>query len=59
MPLDLQAKVVIEQREAMGLPPVNAGSPAEARINAEARPRAPGPEVAIVEDCTVEGPEGG
>ena len=58
MPLDPQAKAVIEQVEALGLPPVNEVSPAEARANFEARPRAPGPEVARVEDRTAPGPAG-
>ncbi len=59
MPVDLQAQVVIDQREAMGIPPLNTLSPAQARINAEARPRSPGPEVAIVDDRSIQGHEEG
>jgi acetyl esterase len=50
MPLDPQARRVLEQIATLGLPPNHLVSPAQARLNAKARPRAPGPEVAKVED---------
>ena len=56
MPLDPQAREVLDQLEAMGLPPMHTVSPEEARINGKARPRAPGPEVATVEDRSIPGP---
>ena len=56
MPLDPQAKAVLDQVASLGLPPVNEVSPIEARANFEARPRAPGPDLAKVEDRTVPGP---
>ena len=58
MPLDPQAQAVLEQTAALGLPPNHPGSPADARANGKARPRAPGPEVAKVEDRTIPGPDG-
>ncbi len=56
MPLDPQAQKVIEQIAALGFPPVHTVSPEQARINAKARPRAAGPEVARVEDRSIPGP---
>jgi acetyl esterase len=55
MPLDPQAQKVLEQLAALGLPPNHTVSPAQARINAKARPRAAGPEVAKVEDRQIPG----
>ena len=52
MPLDPQAKHVMEQLAALGFPPPHTVSPAQARSNAKARPRAAGPEVAKVEQRT-------
>ena len=59
MPLDPQVKQVMESVAALGLPAAHTVSPAEARANAKVRPRAPGPEVAKVEDRTIPGPDGG
>ena len=56
MPLDPQAQTVIEQLAALGLPPTHTVSPEQARINAKARPRAAGPEVARVENRHIPGP---
>src|SRR5437867_7482270 len=56
MSLDPQAQKVIEQIAALGFPPVHTVSPEQARINAKARPRAAGPEVARVEDRSIPGP---
>jgi acetyl esterase len=56
MPLDPQAQQVLEQIAALGLPPNHLVSPAQARINMKARPRAAGPEVAQVEDRVIPGP---
>jgi acetyl esterase len=56
MPLDPQAKQVLEQIAALGLPPNHLVSPAQARINMKSRPRAAGPEVARVEDRLIPGP---
>ena len=56
MPLDPQAQHVINQLAALGLPPNHTVSPEQARINARLRPRAPGPEVAKVEDRKIPGP---
>ena len=53
MPLDPQAQVVLDQIEALGLPANHTVSPEEARANGKARPRAPGPEVARVEDRSI------
>ena len=58
MPLDPQAKAVIDQIAALGLPAAHTVSAQEARENAKARPRSPGPEVAKVEDRTVPAPDG-
>jgi acetyl esterase len=57
MPLDPQAKAVMEQLVALGFPPAHTVSPQEARANNRARPRAKGPEVGRVEDRTIPGPE--
>jgi acetyl esterase len=56
MPLDPQAKQVLEQIAALGLPPNHLVSPSQARINMKSRPRAVGPEVARVEDRLIPGP---
>jgi acetyl esterase len=56
MPLDPQAKQVLEQIAALGLPPNHLVSPSQARINMKSRPRAAGPEVAKVEDRLIPGP---
>lgn len=56
MPLDPQAQQVMEQIAALGFPPVYKVTPAQARANAKARPRAAGPEVAKVEDRRIPGP---
>lgn len=53
MPLDPQAKQVIEQVAALGLPPAHTVTPVQARINMKARPRAAGPAVAKVADHTI------
>ena len=58
MPLDPQIMQVMEQVAALGLPAAHTISPAEARANAKKRPRAPGPEVAKVEDRNIPGPDG-
>ena len=58
MPLDPQAQALLEQVAALGLPPNHTVSPAEARANGKARPRAPGPQVAKVDDSTIPGPDG-
>ena len=58
MPLHPQAQAVIEQVNALGLPPAHTVTPEEARANARARPRPSGPEVAKVEDRSVPGPDG-
>ncbi len=55
MPLDPQAQVVLDQLAAMNLPPAHTVSPEEARINLNARPRSPGPEMAKVEDRSIPG----
>jgi acetyl esterase len=57
MPLDPQAKQVLEQIAALGLPPNHLVSPTQARINMKSRPRAAGPEVARVEDRLIPGPD--
>ena len=57
MPLDPQAKAVMDQVAALGFPAVHTVSPQQARANAQARPRAAGPEVARVEDRTIPGPD--
>ena len=58
MPLDPEAKAVIDQAAAQGLPPTNELSAAQARAYREARPQEPGPELAKVEDLEVPGPAG-
>jgi acetyl esterase len=58
MPLDPQAQAVMQQVAALGFPPVHQVSPEQARANNKARPRAPGPAVAKVEDRRLPGPEG-
>ena len=58
MPLDPQIVQVMEQVAALGFPAAHTVSPAEARANAKMRPRAPGLEVAKVEDRTIPGPDG-
>ena len=56
MPLDPQAKAHLDLLAAAGEPPNEALPPAEARARGEARPRAPGPDVAKVEDRRIPGP---
>jgi acetyl esterase len=56
MPLDPQAKQVLEQIAALGLPANHLVSPSQARINMKSRPRAAGPDVARVEDRLIPGP---
>ena len=56
MPLDPQAQEVLDQMDALGLPPNHTVSPQQARDNMLSRPRAPGPEVAKVEERTIPGP---
>ncbi len=58
MPLDPQAQAVLDQLAALGLPANHEVSPQEARANAKLRPRAPGPEVAKVENRSIPGPDG-
>ena len=53
MPLDPQARAVLDAMDALGLPPNNTVSPEEARANMLSRPRPAGPEVAKVEDRTI------
>lgn len=55
MPLDPQAQQVLDLIAELGLPPNHMVSPEEARINAAARPRAAGPEIAKVEDRKISG----
>ena len=57
MPLDSQAKAVMDLVAAMGLPPNHTVSPEDARANGKSRPRAPGPEVTKVEDREIPGPD--
>jgi len=56
MPLDPQAKQVMEQLAALGFPPPHTVSPEQARLNAKARPKTAGPEVARVEQRNIPGP---
>jgi acetyl esterase len=56
MPLDPQAQRVLELLASLGLPPTHTVSPAQARINSKARPRAAGPEVSRVEEHLIAGP---
>lgn len=53
MPLDPQARQVLDQLAALGLPPNHMVSPQQARENMRNRPRVAGPEVAKVEDRNV------
>jgi acetyl esterase len=53
MPLDPQARQVLDQLAALGLPPNHMVSPQQARENMRNRPRVDGPEVAKVEDRSV------
>jgi acetyl esterase len=53
MPLDPQARQVLDQMAALGLPPTHTVSPQQARENMRNRPRVDGPEVAKVEDRSV------
>ena len=55
MPLDPQAREVLDQVASLGLPPNHTLTPEEARANQLARPRAVGPELAKVEDRTIPG----
>ena len=57
MPLDPQARAVMDQVAALGLPPTHTVSPQEARANAKSRPRPIGPGVAKVEDREIPGPD--
>jgi acetyl esterase len=56
MPLDPQAQQVMNQIAALGFPPPHMVTPEQARLNAKARPRAAGPEVATVTDRSIPGP---
>jgi acetyl esterase len=58
MPLDPQARLYIQQMEAMNLPPVTTITPQQARANARLRPVYPGPEVARVEERRISSPAG-
>ena len=58
MPLDPQVEAVLEQRAALGQPPLDTLTPAQARANAEANPLTTGPDVGRVEDRTIQGPAG-
>jgi acetyl esterase len=60
MPLDPQARVVLDQMAAMGLPPLGSLSPEETRRNMELRNASmpPGEPVAKTEDRTIPGPGG-
>ena len=57
MPFDPQARAVMDQVAALGLPPAHTVSPQEARANAKSRPRPIGPDVAKVEDREIPGPD--
>jgi acetyl esterase len=57
MPLDPQAQQVMNQMAALGFPPPHMVTPEQARLNARARPRAVGPEVAKVTDRMIPTPE--
>ena len=57
MSLDPQARAVMEQAAALGLPPAHTVTPQEARANAKSRPRAIGPDVGKVEDRNIPGPD--
>jgi acetyl esterase len=58
MPLDPQARTVLDTLAAMGLPPVGSVSAVESRIAMATRPLPPGAEVASVENRRVVGPDG-
>ena len=58
MPLDNQAKSVLEQRAGANLPPTDTISPAQARVNSRLRPPVVGPNVAKEEDKLVTGFDG-
>jgi len=56
MPLDPQARAVLDLMAALGAPPLGTVSAVEARIAAAARPLPPGAPVAHVEDLAIPGP---
>jgi acetyl esterase len=58
MPLDPQIKVILDQIEALGLPPHYEVGAVQARANAASRPRAQGPDVTAVENRSIPGPDG-
>ncbi|MEE9284344.1 MAG: alpha/beta hydrolase [Dehalococcoidia bacterium] len=58
MPLDPQARTILDQLAALGAPPMETLAPEVARANAEAAPRPTGPEVHRVEERTFPGPDG-
>jgi acetyl esterase len=58
MPVDPQAKLMMDQTAALGLPPIHAVSPALARVFSRARLRPAGPVVEKVEDYLVPGQAG-
>ena len=58
MPLDPQIKTVLDQIEALGLPPHYEVGAVQARANAASRPRAQGPDVTSVENRSIPGPDG-
>jgi len=58
MPLDPQIKVILDQIDALGLPPHYEVGAVQARANAASRPRAQGPEVTSVENRSIAGPDG-
>ena len=58
MPLDSQVQNVLDMLAELNLPANHTVSAQEARENARQRPRAPGPEVAKVEDRMIAGPGG-
>jgi len=58
MPLDPQARALLDADQALGLPPRHSLSAAEARALPTARPPAPAEPVQAVEDRTLPGPGG-
>jgi acetyl esterase len=58
MPLDPQARAVLDTLAALGGPPLGTVSAVDARIAFAARPLPPGAPVATVEDRTIPGPAG-
>ena len=58
MPLNNQAKSVLEQRAAANMPATDTISPAQARVNSRLRPPLIGPNVAKEEDKLVTGSDG-